>query len=138
MTMREQFQKYLACTLCAFPAVLLFCGDVALCFGEKNLPYDDAMIAVSFFVAMAAVTAYLAKVPPSPETMGRACLCFAASGFGLAVAGVVFYATEPPSENPIFTRGIVMVAAILAGSVLGIIGLALRSAILKPSSGERH
>ena len=138
MKMREQFQKYLACTLCAVPAALLFCGDVALCFGEKNLPYDDAMIAVSFFVAMTAVTAYLVRVPPSPETMRRACLCFAASAFGLAVAGVVFYVTEPPADNPILTRGIVMVGAILAGVVLGIIGLALRSAILRTPPSERY
>lgn len=114
--------RYVSSLFVSMPGAGLFAGAVALCFGEKDLPGDDWMILASFIVSLTALTVWTGATVDSRQSLRRGLLAFAVAAVLLPVASVVFAITEPPSDNPIFPKEIIVVACVVAGLVLATIG----------------
>ena len=114
--------KYGLATVLSLPVAVFFASDVALCFGEKNLPFDDQIIIASFVVAWAVLIYWAPRVPSVREAAARTCLAFVLAAFLLPVASIVFMVTEGPVQDPIFPASFIVLACFCFGAIMGILG----------------
>ena len=114
--------KYGIVTVLSMPVAAFFAADVALCFGEKDLPFADQIILASFVAAWALLIYWAPRVPSVREAAARTCLAFALAAFLLPVASIVFVVTEGPVKDPIFPPSFIVLASFLFGGIMGILG----------------
>ena len=105
----------------SMPGAGLFAGGVALCFGEKDLPGDDWMILASFVASLAALMVWTGATVDPRLSLRRGLLAFGVAAILLPAASVVFAITEPPSDNPILSKEIIVVGCLVIGLLLATI-----------------
>lgn len=116
----------------SLPVAAFFAGDVALCFGEKDVPGSDLIIGASFLVAWASVIYWAPRESPSVrEAAARTCSAFALAALLLPAAAIVLAITEPPHQDPIFPVEFIVGACFLFGGVMALLGW-IASNILSP------
>ena len=114
--------RYVNSVLFGMPGAGLFAAGVALCFGEKDLPGDDWMILASFVLSLAVLTVWTGATVEPRRGLRRGLLAFAVAAISLPVGSVVFAITEPPSDNPILTKEIIVAGCSIVGLALAILG----------------
>ena len=114
--------KYGIVTVLSLPVAVFFAADVALCFGEKNLPFDDQIILASFVGAWAFLIYWAPRVPSVREAAARTCLAFTTAALLLPVASIVFMVTEVPVQDPIFPASFIVLACFFFGGIMGFLG----------------
>ena len=113
--------KLAIAAIMTLPASGFFAGDVALCFGEKNLAFADQTILGAFFAAWV-VFGYWAFRPDSyRELVCRACYAFTIAAFLLPVASIVFAITEPPKQPPAFPVVGIVIICLVFGVLAGLV-----------------
>ena len=111
------------------PAATVFAVFVGLCFGEKNLPGDDWIILASLVVGWAVATIWAGLATDVRQLFRRACQLFSGGAILLPVAALVFAITEPPSDNPIFSKTLIFFFFLAVGAVMAAMGWLLASYI---------
>lgn len=114
--------RYVNSVLFGMPGAGLFAAGVALCFGEKDLPGDDWMILASFVLSLAVLTVWTGATVEPRRGLRRGLLAFAVAAISLPVGSVVFAITEPPRDNPILTKEIIVAGCSIVGLALAILG----------------
>ena len=113
--------KLVIAAIMTIPASVFFAGDVALCFGEKNLPFADQTMLGAFFVAWVASSYWAFRSDSYRELVCRACRAFGIAAFLLPVASIVFAITEPPKPPPAFPEAAIVIICLLFGVPAGLI-----------------
>ena len=115
----HQLFTYIVAGLFSLPVAFFLAADVALAFGEKDLPYDDQLVRISFFLSWV-VMAYVASRTGTPSgVFRRNASGFSMAAFLLPVAGLIFLLTEEPASDPIFPSGLIFGVTLAFGCSVG-------------------
>lgn len=138
----HQLFRYFLAALFSLPVAFFLAADVALGFGEKDLPYDDQLIEISFFVSWVAMAYGASRVQTLGGVLRRNASGFSVAAFLLPVAGLIFLITEAPASDPIFPAWLIFGVTLAIGCPVGVLfwflgrlGVASRRE-LAPESGD--
>ncbi|MDE2823875.1 MAG: hypothetical protein OXK79_10265 [Chloroflexota bacterium] len=130
--------KYVLVAVLSFPVAVFFIGDVALCIGEKELPFMDQITALTLLALLliwGIVTYWATRVPSTREAAARTCRAFALAAILLPVASIVFWVTEPYAPDPIFPPWFITLVCLIFGGIMSVLGW-VASLHLSPDTGR--
>ncbi len=119
-SLRHQLFRYSAGVLFSLPVGVVLGIDLAVVFGEKNLPYADQIIWGSIFIFWAGMAYLSLKSPSLGGIFRRNARGFSIAAFLLPVATGVMWITEASAPDPIIHPAVYFVVALVVGCVLGI------------------
>ena len=112
--------KLAIAAIMTLPASGFFAGDVALCFGEKDLAFAEQTMLGAFFAAWVAFGYWAFRPDSYRELVCRACYAFTIAAFLLPVASIVYAITEPPKLPPSFPVVGVVIMCFVFGVLAGL------------------
>ena len=117
----HQLFRYFLAALFSIPVAFFLAADVALGFGEKDLPYDDQLIEISFFVSWVAMAYRASRAQTLGGVLRRNASGFSMAAFLFPVAGLIFLLTEEPASDPIFPAGLIFSVTLVIGCPVGVL-----------------
>ncbi len=115
-------ERYLLGIVQGFPSAAIFVGDVALAFGEKEIPFYHEQLWAAFFIGWLVIAIWNGQGKDARQICRRSAQSFAFVSFLLPVAAIIIWVTEP-SEDPIFPPSLIFGVSLVIGGILGGIGM---------------